>query len=57
MSKTYSAYLRLYTNYRENIYSIEIKQLITDKNDDKNSSITRILIYTFSLNDHSTTRL
>lgn len=56
MSKKYSVYLRLYTNYRENINTIEIKQLIANKNNDKNSSITRYFDIYFFLNYHSTTR-
>jgi hypothetical protein len=44
-------------NYREEISSIEIKQLITDKIMIKAALSPYILIYTFSLNYHITTHL
>ena len=49
--------LKIIRNYREEISSIEIKQLITDKIMIKAALSPYILIYTFSLNYHSTTHL
>lgn len=48
---------KIIRNYREEISSIEIKQLITDKIMIKAALSPYILIYTFSLNYHSTTHL
>lgn len=48
---------KIIRNYREEISSIEIKQLITDKMPIKVALLLDILIYTFSLNYHSTTHL
>lgn len=40
--------LKIIRNYREEISYIEIKQLITDKNNNKNSSLTKYFdIYFF----------
>ena len=49
--------LKIIRNYREEISYIEIKQLITDKIMIKAALSPYILIYTFSLNYHSTTHL
>ena len=49
--------LKIIRNYREEINSIEIKQLITDKMPIKVALLLDILIYTFSLNYHRKTRL
>jgi len=49
--------LKIIRNYREEINSIEIKQLITDKMTIKATLSTNILIYTFSLNYHRKTCL
>lgn len=49
--------LKIIRNYRKEINSIEIKQLITDKITIKIAISTDILIYTFSLNYHKKTRL
>ena len=49
--------LKIIRNYREEINSIEIKQLITDKITIKATPSQDILIYTFSLNYHRKTRL
>lgn len=49
--------LKIIRNYREEINSIEIKQLITDKITIKAVLSPDILIYTFSLNYHRKTRL
>ena len=49
--------LKIIRNYREEINSIEIKQLITDKITIKVALLLDILIYTFSLNYHRKTRL
>ena len=48
---------KIIRNNREEISSIEIKQLITDKIMIKAALSPYILIYTFSLNYHSTTHL
>ena len=48
---------KIIRNYREEISSIEIKQLITDKMPIKVALLLDILIYTFSLNYHRKTRL
>ena len=49
--------LKIIRNYREEISYIEIKQLITDKMPINVALLLDILIYTFSLNYHSTTHL
>ena len=49
--------LKIIRNYREEINSIEIKLLITDKMPIKVALLLDILIYTFSLNYHRKTRL
>lgn len=49
--------LKIIRNYREEISSIEIKQLITDKITIKAALSLDILIYTLSLNYHRKTRL
>ena len=45
--------LKIIRNYREEINSIEIKQLITDKMTIKAALSTNILIYTFGSSDIS----